>query len=215
MRVTGLQYQGKVEGGAPPRAVSAATGIGQARAIFGDLTTLERMPFKAIEIFLSPISGNRKPSILVTKRPNKNRPIPNVDYLIRSSQSGPDQKFSLDEYSEQLLLHGEEGNFFERSYRIHRRASRLPRGLRYIRACRHSLLLFGHIKIVVLRKFVRVCIKPALTNSYSMTDHYFKYNTQLGTSLGPTNFVPRIPSHIVPNSPGPSLDFVSAKYENV
>ena len=78
-----------------------------AAVLVGDFATLERMAFSSVEIHFTATSGNKKPSITVTKKRSEKRPFDDIRYSIKESQSGPEKSYSLSDFEERLLLHGE------------------------------------------------------------------------------------------------------------
>ena len=86
-----------------------------AAALSGDFTTLDRLPFKSIDIKLSDPRTRKKPTVRVVKKGKKTLPFPSIEYTIRESSTGPASYFSLDEYAE------------ERFYREAAHSSRLMR----------------------------------------------------------------------------------------
>ncbi|WP_420346435.1 AAA family ATPase [Pelagibius sp.] len=75
-----------------------------AAALYVDIPTLNRLPFRAIEIVLQPLAGTKKPSIRVSKDADFEGPLGGVKYEIRHSRSGDRYLFDLDEVMERTLL---------------------------------------------------------------------------------------------------------------
>jgi predicted ATPase len=79
-----------------------------AAALTGDFVTLEKIDFKRITISLRAIEGPRRPSIIVSKAPRKERGIEGIDYRIKVDlPNNPELKFSFDEVQDFFLRHGE------------------------------------------------------------------------------------------------------------
>lgn len=99
-----------------------------AAALYGDLTTLEQLPFSSLEITLNTGINNKKASIFVTKKKTKNRPFEEIQYRIRDAHSNEEKTFSLDELSEQFALRDGDAHFLRaRDYLL--RSRRHPNGL--------------------------------------------------------------------------------------
>lgn len=76
-----------------------------AAALTADFRTLDRLPFKKIEISLLPKRKGEKPSITVTKSEKRGRPFEIIDYRIVPGGGNPKEiKFSLDDTEEQMML---------------------------------------------------------------------------------------------------------------
>ena len=69
-----------------------------AAALSADYWTLDRLPFKQVEIRLAAVSGRKKPSILVEKIDDARHPRPAIKYSIRDTSSGRAEHYSMDEF---------------------------------------------------------------------------------------------------------------------
>ena len=69
-----------------------------AAALSADFWTLDRLPFKQVEIRLAAVSGRKKPSILVEKTEHARHPPPAIAYSIRDTASGRAKHYSMDEF---------------------------------------------------------------------------------------------------------------------
>ncbi|MBT5664123.1 MAG: AAA family ATPase [Rhodospirillaceae bacterium] len=72
-----------------------------AAALTGDFPTLDRLPFKSIEITLRDGKSRKKPSVTVVKKGKRRSPYPSIDYHIKEAAGGKVSRFSLDEYAEE------------------------------------------------------------------------------------------------------------------
>lgn len=75
-----------------------------AAALSGDFGTLDRLPFKSIEITLFDASTRKKPSVQVIKKGKRRSPYPSIDYIIKDSARGEANHYSLDEYAEERFF---------------------------------------------------------------------------------------------------------------
>lgn len=76
-----------------------------AAALTADFRTLDRIPFKRLEISLKPKTKNEKPTIIIEKSAKKGRPFEIVNYnIIPGGVNAKEFKFSLDEAEEQMML---------------------------------------------------------------------------------------------------------------
>lgn len=76
-----------------------------AAALTADFRTLDRLPFKRIQIELVSRTEKRRPQVTVYKSSKKGRPYEGIEYRIRSGVKGDaEAKFSLEEAEEQASL---------------------------------------------------------------------------------------------------------------
>ncbi len=76
-----------------------------AAALTADFRTLDRIPFRRIEISLSAKKKGEKPSIVVTKSAKKDRTFETINYVIvPGGINAKEFKFSLDDNEEQMML---------------------------------------------------------------------------------------------------------------
>jgi len=76
-----------------------------AAALTADFHTLDKLPFKKIEIELSEVGGRKKPSIMIKKLPSKKSSYQNIEYKIKEKASEPYVTYSLNEYEEEMFMH--------------------------------------------------------------------------------------------------------------
>lgn len=69
-----------------------------AAALSADFWTLDRLPFKELEISLAAVSGRKKPSISVEKSNHPRHPPPAIKYSIRNSASEKAEHYSMDDF---------------------------------------------------------------------------------------------------------------------
>lgn len=74
-----------------------------AAALSADFYTLDRFPFDKISIQLKEVSGVKKPSIEVIKKPQKQSPFLDVSFLIKDKASEKPIIYQLDELEEERI----------------------------------------------------------------------------------------------------------------
>jgi predicted ATPase len=76
-----------------------------AAALTADFRTLDRIPFKRLEIKFKPKRKGEKPSIVVTKTARKDRSFELINYSVVQGGLNPKEfRFSLDETEEQMMI---------------------------------------------------------------------------------------------------------------
>jgi len=75
-----------------------------AAALTADFSTLDRLPFKKINIELSEVGGRKKPYIEVEKLDNEDTPFTSIIYRIKEKSSEKFKEYSLDELEEEAFI---------------------------------------------------------------------------------------------------------------
>lgn len=75
-----------------------------AAALTADFSTLDRLPFKKINIELSEVGGRKKPYIEVEKLDNEDTPFTSIIYRIKEKSSDKFKEYSLDEFEEEAFI---------------------------------------------------------------------------------------------------------------
>lgn len=96
-----------------------------AAALSADFTTLDRLPFNKLKLYLSEVGGRKKPSIEVEKIDNEDTPYSSIVYKIKERASDKYREYSLDEFEEEALLRR---RMPPRQYRAYMR-QRMNRGI--------------------------------------------------------------------------------------
>ncbi|MBM4055564.1 MAG: hypothetical protein FJ264_13070 [Planctomycetes bacterium] len=78
-----------------------------AAALSADFPTLDRLPFKKLQIHLATMGSKVRPFIEVEKTSRKNSPYYHITYRIKQRASDKYQLFSLDELQEERFLRGD------------------------------------------------------------------------------------------------------------
>lgn len=87
-----------------------------AAALTADFRTLDRMPFKKITINLEPKIEGERPSITVQKSSRKDKPFEQIEYRITpKGRNQKEQRFSLDDFEEQLYLRRSQSEYYRRA----------------------------------------------------------------------------------------------------
>tara|TARA_R110000868_G_C10967082_1_gene769239 strand:- start:8566 stop:9840 length:1275 start_codon:yes stop_codon:yes gene_type:complete len=73
-------------------------------ALTADFSELDRLEFSKITIKLKSKGSRKKPSVTISKKPNKEGPFPSIQYEIKESASDKPITLSLDDYEEQMML---------------------------------------------------------------------------------------------------------------
>ncbi|MFQ3281020.1 AAA family ATPase [Reinekea sp.] len=97
-------------------------------ALGADFQELDRLEFSKITIKLKSRSNRKKPSITITKKPNRETPFSSVEYELKESASEKPVKISLDEFEEQMLIRRYPRHLMEREL-IRRHGHSLRRSL--------------------------------------------------------------------------------------
>ncbi len=88
-------------------------------ALMADFSELDRLEFSKITIKLKSKGSRKKPSVTISKKPNKEGPFSSIQYEIKESASDKPTTLSLDDYEEQLMLRRYPRHILERE--IYRR----------------------------------------------------------------------------------------------
>ncbi|ELN6869684.1 AAA family ATPase [Vibrio parahaemolyticus] len=88
-------------------------------ALTAEFSELDRLEFSKITIKLKSTTTRKKPSVIITKKPNDNTPFSSIEYEIKESASDKPIKLSLDDFEEQMMIrryprHMVEREFFRR-----------------------------------------------------------------------------------------------------
>lgn len=83
-----------------------------AAALNADFYTLDRLPFQRVSIQLKEVSGAKKPSIEVEKKPNRNSPFPEISFKIKDKASDKPVQYSLDELEEERIYRARPTEYF-------------------------------------------------------------------------------------------------------
>jgi predicted ATP-dependent endonuclease of OLD family len=75
-----------------------------AAALSADFSTLDRLPFSVVTLYLTETKGRRKPVIEVEKKESEKSPYSSIVYRIKEKASDKFVTYSLDEYEEEMLL---------------------------------------------------------------------------------------------------------------
>lgn len=78
-----------------------------AAALSADFPTLDRLPFKKLQINLATVGSNIRPSIEVEKASRRASPYFHITYRIKEKASEKYESFSLDELQEERFLRGD------------------------------------------------------------------------------------------------------------
>ena len=85
-----------------------------AAALNADFYTLDRLPFRKIEIQLKKVRGRTKPSIVVQKKLRKHSPYPGIKFLIKDKASDVPVSYDLDELEEERVYRRMPPDYFYR-----------------------------------------------------------------------------------------------------
>ena len=85
-----------------------------AATLNADFYTLDRLPFRKIEIQLKKVRGRSKPSIVVQKKLRKKSPYPAIKFLIKDKVSGVPTSYDLDELEEERVYRRMPPEYFHR-----------------------------------------------------------------------------------------------------
>jgi len=75
-----------------------------AAALTADFSTLDRIPFKKVVIYLKSFDNFNAPRITISKMRKGDRPFEYVEYTISPGKNAPDRKYSLEDLEEHLVL---------------------------------------------------------------------------------------------------------------
>jgi len=79
-----------------------------AASLTADFPTLDRLSFDTIEIIIKPDTGQKRPSIKVSKKKDRKLPFESISYEVRPSQAEQPDVFSLDDIENQRRFLGRE-----------------------------------------------------------------------------------------------------------
>ncbi|WP_218395709.1 AAA family ATPase [Alteromonas lipotrueae] len=91
-------------------------------ALTANFHELDRLEFSKIVIKLKSISSRKKPSVIINKQADDNRPFSSIVYEIRESASEKPLVLSLDDYEEQMMIRRYPRHIVERE--LYRRQGR-------------------------------------------------------------------------------------------
>lgn len=83
-------------------------------ALTADFSELDSQEFSRIAIKLKSTSSRKKPSVIITKKPNQETPFSSIEYEIKESASEKPIKLSLDDFEEQMMLRRYPRHYIER-----------------------------------------------------------------------------------------------------
>ncbi|WP_233010019.1 AAA family ATPase [Rheinheimera faecalis] len=83
-------------------------------ALTADFPELDRLEFTRIAIKLKSALNRKRPSVIITKKPNQATPFSAIEYEIRESASEKPLKLSLDDFEEQMMLRRYPRHFIDR-----------------------------------------------------------------------------------------------------
>lgn len=85
-------------------------------ALTADFSELDRLEFSKIIIKLKSKSSRKKPSVTISKTPNKEGPFSSIQYEIKESAGDKPITLSLDDYEEQMMLRRYPKHILEREF---------------------------------------------------------------------------------------------------
>jgi predicted ATPase len=89
-------------------------------ALTADFQKLDRLEFSKVQIKLKSEKSRKKPSVTIFKRVSSDLPFSSIEYEIKSSASEKANKFSLDDFEEQMMIRRYPRHLLEREiYRKH------------------------------------------------------------------------------------------------
>ncbi|MCG8090565.1 MAG: ATP-binding protein [Candidatus Thiodiazotropha endolucinida] len=92
-------------------------------ALTADFSELDRLEFSKITVKLKSTTSRKKPSVVISKKPNNRTPFASIEYEVKESASEKPIVFTLDDYEEQMMLRGFPRHVMEREvYRRHGRS---------------------------------------------------------------------------------------------
>lgn len=80
-----------------------------AAALIADFYTLDRLSFRKIIIQLKEVSGSKKPSLEVEKKPIKQSPFPKITFQIKDKATDKPIQYSLDDLEEEMIYRNRTG----------------------------------------------------------------------------------------------------------
>lgn len=83
-----------------------------AAALSADFYTLDRLPFRKITIYLKEVSGNKKPSLEIEKKPQRQSPFPEITFQIRLKATDKPMQYSLADLEEEMIYRARTGEMY-------------------------------------------------------------------------------------------------------